>query len=48
MYSKYREQDWKTHLLYGEGSRLQRVRFREVPDCRGFSLERVQITEGSV
>ena len=48
MYSKYREQDWKTHLLYGEGSRIQSVRFREAPDYRGFSLERFQITEGSV
>ena len=31
MYSKYREQDLKTPPVYREGSRLQRVRFREVP-----------------
>ena len=30
MYSRYREQDLK-HIQFREGSRLQRVRFREVP-----------------
>ena len=31
MYSKYREQDLKTHSVSREGFGLQRVRFREVP-----------------